>query len=107
LVAKNRDRVGNYLAGVSYPSADNLREIAKALGLKVDALAVKAPMADAPELRGALDVTFTVLDRQPGLAVMQMRKLMSVETGIAILKLLKEDKLPASADADAEPADAE
>jgi hypothetical protein len=95
LVAKNRDRVGNYLAGVSYPSADNLAAIAKAVGLKLDALAVKAPAGEpAAELRGALDVTFTVLDRQPGLAVMQMRKLVSIAAGIAILKILSEDKLP-------------
>jgi transcriptional regulator with XRE-family HTH domain len=39
-VARNRDRIGFYLAGVSFPEDENLRKLAEAVGLSYEALAV-------------------------------------------------------------------
>jgi hypothetical protein len=38
-VAKNRDRIGSYLAGVSMPTPENLSKIAVALGCTIEDLA--------------------------------------------------------------------
>jgi transcriptional regulator with XRE-family HTH domain len=37
-VAKNRDRIGHYLSGASYPEDENLQKIADAIGIPVDEL---------------------------------------------------------------------
>lgn len=38
-VARNRDRIGHYLSGNSYPEAANLAKLAEAVGLNVEELA--------------------------------------------------------------------
>ena len=50
-VAKNRDRIGHYLAGTSYPEPKNLAELAKAVGVPVEELEIERrppPLARAP-----------------------------------------------------------
>jgi len=39
-VARNRDRIGHYLSGRSYPEPENLRKLAEALGIPVEQLAM-------------------------------------------------------------------
>lgn len=39
-VARNRDRIGHYLSGRSYPEPENLRKLAEAVGLTVEQLAM-------------------------------------------------------------------
>ena len=42
-VARNRDRIGHYLNGTSYPNAENLAKLAKAVGVPVETLAIETP----------------------------------------------------------------
>jgi hypothetical protein len=42
-VARNRDRIGSYLSGASYPEPENLRRLADAVGVPVEELALKGP----------------------------------------------------------------
>jgi transcriptional regulator with XRE-family HTH domain len=42
-VARNRDRIGHYLAGTSYPDPANLERIAEVLDVPVEELAVERP----------------------------------------------------------------
>ena len=44
-VAKNRDRIGHYLAGTSYPEPENLVKLAEALNLPVEDLQIDRPVA--------------------------------------------------------------
>ena len=52
-VARNRDRIGNYLAATSYPKAEILQKLADALEIPVTALRSDA----APTRRAARDLT--------------------------------------------------
>lgn len=45
-VARNRDRIGHYLSGKSYPEPENLTKLAEAVGIPVDQLAMD--MGDNP-----------------------------------------------------------
>lgn len=98
-VARNRDRIGNYLAGVSYPNHENLHQIAVALGVDVGDLALTpgpGGAADTPQaaLKGQHDVNFTMLSSWPGVAVLTVRQLVPVEVGIEIVRMLAAAKLP-------------
>lgn len=42
-VGRNRDRIGHYLNGTSYPNPENLKRIAEALDTTVEELAVEQP----------------------------------------------------------------
>lgn len=51
-VARNRDRIGHYLAGTSYPEPDNLEALAKAVDVSVEALSIeRAASTPAPRAR--------------------------------------------------------
>jgi transcriptional regulator with XRE-family HTH domain len=52
-VARNRDRIGHYLAGTSYPEDENLQKLADALGLPVETLAIERPPGQAEPPEGA------------------------------------------------------
>ena len=68
-VARNRDRIGHYLNGTSYPEPDNLVELANVLKLPVEDLQIDRPIvfagagASYRERQGA-DVRFTMLPDQ-------------------------------------------
>lgn len=46
-VARNRDRIGHYLAGTSYPGPENLQKLADVLGIPVETLAIERPSSAA------------------------------------------------------------
>src|SRR3954468_1996641 len=46
-VARNRDRIGHYLSGSSYPEPENLARLAEAVGVTVEELAM--PPETAPQ----------------------------------------------------------
>jgi hypothetical protein len=103
-VAKNRDRIGHYLAGVSYPEAVNLRKIEAALGLSPDALALTqtenraARVHAGREARGTADLVLTAVNGHPGVFVLQARRMVTADVALQILKLLNEDTLPPELD---------
>ena len=96
-VARNRDRIGHYLAGTSYPEPDNLAKLAEALDLPVEDLADRPTRHAAGRRRDVLpraaaaDVQFTMLADQPDKARMQFDRVISFETGMRILQMLKEE----------------
>jgi len=95
-VARNRDRIGHYLNGTSYPEPENLQLLADALGLVVEDLAIDRPIpivgTTGASRRQPADVHFTMLADQPDKARMQFDRVISFETGLRILQMLKEEE---------------
>jgi len=59
-VAKNRDRIGTYLAGTGFPSKETMPKLAAALGLSINELPVPRRSLAPREFRGTADITFSV-----------------------------------------------
>ena len=97
-VAKNRDRIGHYLAGASYPEPDNLIELAKAVGLDVQDLAIDKPVFVAGggnSYRGGRqpgDIQMTVLADHPNKARLVFDRTVDFETAMRVLQIIKEDE---------------
>jgi len=96
-VAKNRDRIGHYLAGASYPEPDNLIELAKAVGLDVQDLAIDKPVfvsGGGGSYRGRQpgDIQMTVLADQPNKARLVFDRVLDFETAMRLLQMIKEDE---------------
>jgi transcriptional regulator with XRE-family HTH domain len=103
-VAKNRDRIGHYLAGTSYPEPENLQKLADAVNVPVDKLAI----AERPRpllTRPPRSVKETIAELQPeniqifligdGLemaALTMIKRPMRTELAMQIIKLLREDE---------------
>src|SRR5580765_5276428 len=66
-VARNRDRIGHYLAGTSYPEPENLKGLANAVGLTVEDLAIDRPepAAGTRSPRQTTDMHITFLADRP------------------------------------------
>jgi hypothetical protein len=96
-VARNRDRVGHYLAGTSYPEPDNLEKLASALGVPVETLTIERP-AGAPAPRGARSTTaastgtlsMTSLPAQPTKIRLVVDRVIPWEVADHIHRLLKQ-----------------
>jgi transcriptional regulator with XRE-family HTH domain len=96
-VARNRDRIGHYLAGTSYPEAENLAKLAAALGVPVETLAIERPAgvgdptqpAHAHNDPGLLRTTMP----RPGadLARFQADRMISQDLAIKLIQLILED----------------
>jgi len=102
-VAKNRDRVGAYLAGTGYPSRETLPKLCEAVGLEPSLMPMPTRSSTPREFAGTPDVTITLLTGQPGLCSMYIRRLMPIETGMKIMELvnaLDAAERDASADTD-------
>jgi transcriptional regulator with XRE-family HTH domain len=85
-VAKNRDRIGAYLAGTGYPSKETLPKLCKAVGLSMDKLP-PATRSTAPRA-GARDFSFSILPDET--VFIEMRKVVSMDIGLKILQLVTE-----------------
>jgi transcriptional regulator with XRE-family HTH domain len=106
MVARNRDRIGHYLAGVSFPDEDNLRKLAEVLEIPYDRLLTMKP-AGGPAMpsignnnvgRGTVDTQLSILTGEPGLAVLQLRRKMRLATALKIIEMLKDDDENQAAD---------
>lgn len=73
-VAKNRDRVGLYLHGKSYPNAENLKKLAEALDLRVEDLQAQKPSIGITrqKMSEKTDLQISILAAQPDRAALQM-----------------------------------
>jgi transcriptional regulator with XRE-family HTH domain len=92
LVARNRDRIGYYLAGVSFPEEENLRKLADAVGLSYEALAVTKPLSGpsssstsgvgfgGTKSRGMLDTQLAILSNKR--AVLALKREMKLDTAL-------------------------
>jgi len=92
-VAKNRDRIGAYLAGTGYPSKETLPKLCEAVGLSVDELPVAVRSSGARELASAAaDVSFNLLIDHPGLCSLYIRTNVSIELGLKIVELVQMER---------------
>ena len=97
-VASNRDRIGHYLAGTSYPEPENLAKLARALNLPVEDLAVDKPVFVAgggSSYRGGRqpgDIQMTVLADHPNKARLVFDRTVDFETAMRVLQIIKEDE---------------
>ena len=93
-VARNRDRIGHYLAGASYPEPENLVRLADAVGLTVAELTIEPPAPTLPPRgRQPGDIQITVLGDQSSRARLQLDRTLSVETAMRIVTMIREDEL--------------
>jgi len=95
-VAKNRDRVGHYLAGRSHPSKENLGKIAKVLGVKVEVLERVQPTPVVREMKAAkdIDVIFYTEGPNKGAASVSASKLLlSLKTVMEFMDLVAKDPI--------------
>jgi transcriptional regulator with XRE-family HTH domain len=88
--ARNRDRIRHYLAGTSYPTPDNLKKLGQALGVAFGARPQASSRSPPPPL--SHDVQITLLNNRPGVALIQMKQLVTVKTALAIASLIEEDR---------------
>jgi len=98
-VARNRDRIGHYLSGKSYPGRDNLQKIAKVLGVKIDVLEKlqPTPLVRRPETAKDIQVTYFTEGQNSGLASLSMSKVHLVpKTVLIIMDLIAKDPIHGS-----------
>lgn len=88
-VARNRDRISQYLSGKSYPDPKNMRKIADALGCKVEDLAPDATAAaidrEHPEL------AMTAIAGHTDKVHLQVNRLVSMAVASKIIQMLTEE----------------
>jgi hypothetical protein len=107
-VARNRDRVGAYLAGTGYPSRETLPKLCEAVGLDPNLVPLPTRSSAPREFAGTPDVTITLLTEHPGMCSMYIRKVIPVEIGMKIMTLVNSYNANAGPNnLDDAPADAE
>jgi len=87
-VARNRDRIGAYLAGTGYPSKETLPKLCAAVGLSPDELPPPTRSTAAREPAGPADLTFSLLPDHPEICSLYIRKLLPISVGLQILELV-------------------
>lgn len=91
-VARNRDRIGHYLAGTSYPEPENLELLAKAVGVSVEDLTIERPDPPVVPRRQVADLRLTAAVDEPTKAHLLLDRTLDWETALRILQLVKEDE---------------
>ena len=95
-VARNRDRIGTYLAGTGLPSKETLPKLVAALGTTLDELALPVRSTRGRTFSSSADVTFTLLASHPGICSMRIVKLLPIDVGLKILELVNSAQSVAS-----------
>lgn len=98
MVARNRDRIGHYLSGVSFPEEANLRKLADVLGVSYEDLIMTKPVT-GPVSRALLpgqnnnrnaDTSLLILNNEPGWAVLSFRQKLPLAVALKIIELIKD-----------------
>lgn len=95
-VARNRDRIGHYLSGKSYPERENLNKIAKVLGVTFEELASTLPAPVVREARSPKDIELVVHATGPlkGAACLSLTKVdLTLENAMSIMKIVQNDAI--------------
>jgi len=80
-VGRNRDRIGHYLNGTSYPEPDNLEKLARALGIPVSELTIERPAGSnnpGPRARHASS-TYNIQAQPDGTIRLQIDKVITAD----------------------------
>jgi transcriptional regulator with XRE-family HTH domain len=98
-VARNRDRIGNYLRGRSYPEQANLKLLAEALEVSVEDIIPGAnlPPVDQQGLKSTRtpDVTVETLPSkagEPAQALLTVRKVLPMSVVVQVLGLIHQEE---------------
>jgi hypothetical protein len=94
-VAKNRDRLGHYLAGTSYPEPSNLVLLAKAVDVPVETLKVERPEPN-PGSRARVaggDLRLSPVAERPDKSRLQVDQIVDWRLAAKIYEMLKEAEL--------------
>jgi transcriptional regulator with XRE-family HTH domain len=101
-VAKNRDRIGHYLAGTSYPEPENLQKLADAIDVPVERLGIgNRPRPITREPRGVKeainqlqpdDVQLFFVGGDLSAARLLVNRTIRAELAMQIIKMLREDE---------------
>jgi transcriptional regulator with XRE-family HTH domain len=89
-VAKNRDRISQYLKGLSVPEPTNMAKLAKELGVTVAELAPDATAAAVDRANPA--VSMTMIAGHADKTHLQINQLVHLKTAAKIMALLSEDE---------------
>lgn len=90
-VARNRDRITHYLKGRAYPEPGNLKKLAKALDLEIEALQVEKPVKGVAKIQGgSADVQLHILATEPTQCLLIVQKLLPTQLGLKIVQLINE-----------------
>lgn len=91
MVAKGRDRISAYLAGVIYPDAMNRAKIAAALGIDPDVLnaepAASSPRATQP---APPEITLSIFAGGEKACLSVNNKIMPTDLGLRIVEMIRE-----------------
>ena len=88
-VAKNRDRISAYLRGTAKPEAENLKLIAKALGVPVSELA--EDMTASAIDRANPEVSMTTIAGHTDRTLLRINKLVSMRLAGKIIAMISEE----------------
>ena len=95
-VARNRDRIGHYLNGTSYPEPDNLAKLAEALDLPIEDLQIEKPgtlLAGAGASypgRQPTSVQLTMLPDNLGKSRLQVDRMLDTDLAVRIFQMIKD-----------------
>jgi len=90
MVARNRDRIGHYLSGASYPEPENLVKLAEVIGVPVAELAIDKPVAVAGQSR-RFGLRLTRFADEPHLARLEMDLILPWNLAVEIADLVMQD----------------
>lgn len=89
-VARNRDRISQYLAGNNFPDPKNLKKIADALGCTPEELAPDAAAAAID--RENPEIAMTAIAGHTDKVHLQVNRLVSMATAVKVINLLTEEE---------------
>lgn len=99
-VAKNRDRIGHYLKGTSYPIPENLQKLADAVGVPVESLTIAqrpAPLMrqsrrprELPSVAHPEEVEILEINGAPGMSRLRINKAVATKLALKIFAMLTE-----------------
>lgn len=92
-VAKNRDRIGTYLAGTGYPSRESMEKLCKALSMNPSDFPTPTHTRAPREFTGVADVTLNMSTERQGIGLLAVRLTpVFIETGLEIVKMINADR---------------
>jgi transcriptional regulator with XRE-family HTH domain len=93
-VARNRDRIGAYLAGTSYPEPENLEKLAAALNIPVEELAIERENPGPAKPRPpASDLQVNQIPGEPGKMHLRVDRPLSWRLVMQIVKMIKDEEM--------------
>lgn len=87
LVARNRDRISNYLAGKSLPTPENLRKLAVFFAVRPEELAPEVLVSRAAEADPEVQMTVV----SGGMALLKINRLVSAAVAAKVIALVLTD----------------